>query len=85
MGKEYIVMSELPRRLRCPYCGSTHIAIHGARKVEFVIEENDGEKINESQTGIEWEVVYGVACLECGGYGDPDEIHRWEIPSSTEK
>jgi len=79
------MMSELPRSLRCPYCGSTHIAIHGARKVEFVIIEKDGERIDERRVDIEWEVVYGVMCLKCGAYGDLNEIHQWETPSSTEK
>jgi len=78
MGNDYIAWSELPQKLRCPNCGSTHIKIYGARKVEFEIEEEDGEKIYEEQTGVEWEVAEGVECMECGEYGDPDEIYKWK-------
>ena len=78
MGKEYIMASELPQKLRCPKCGSTHVKIEGARKIEFEREEIDGEKIDEEQIDVEWEVIYGVECLECENYADPEDIYKWD-------
>lgn len=74
MGLDYIQYMELPRKLTCQNCGSTHIKISGARKVIYELEEQNGEKINEEQVDIEWDVVYGVECVDCGNYADPDEI-----------
>lgn len=73
---EYITYGELPERLKCRECGSTHVKICGARKVEYELEEDDGKKIDETQTDEVWNVVYSVECLECGNSADPDEIEE---------
>jgi hypothetical protein len=43
MGRAWIDYSELPRKLRCPMCGSTHVMVHGTRTVEYNREEKDGD------------------------------------------
>jgi len=69
MGREYIPSSEL-EPIKCPYCGSKRIKIHGARKMEYE-EEIDGETLapivgSTEYISIEWDVVYGASCAECG-------------------
>ena len=69
MGREYISASEL-KPIKCPYCGSKRIKIYGARKMIYE-EEIDGETLRTIEatteyTDIEWDVIYGVECAECG-------------------
>jgi len=78
MGRAWIDYSEVPCRLRCPKCGSTHVMIYGQRTVEFQIEENDFKKVDEEITDVVQEVVDGVECLGCGEFGEPDEIREWD-------
>jgi len=74
MGQEYITAYELPARLKCANCGSEHILIYGAKKVEYELERKEGKIVRESLTDIEWDIIYGVECKNCGEYADPDEI-----------
>jgi hypothetical protein len=57
--------------------------IYGQRTVEFQIEENDFKKVDEEITDVVQEVVDGVECLECGEFGEPDEIREWNADKTS--
>jgi DNA-directed RNA polymerase subunit RPC12/RpoP len=75
MGREYIHEKEL-RLERCPYCGSNTFRITVGRKVEAVEKWvwNGGgyEVIDGGNEEVDWEVIYGVSCADCGE-------NLWEI------
>lgn len=77
MGLDYITYKEVPAHPKCPDCGSTHIKIWGAKKVEYELEIVDGKETYAEESGVEWDVVYGIECLKCGVSDQPDEIYRW--------
>jgi hypothetical protein len=77
MCMEYIERELVPEKLVCPSCGSRHVKLYGARKVEYELEEDDGKKVCKEQVGVGWDVIYSVECLECGNSAEPDEIQIW--------
>ncbi|MBC7219292.1 MAG: hypothetical protein H5T49_04080 [Hadesarchaea archaeon] len=82
---EYITREQLPEKLVCPSCGSRHIKIYGARKVEYELEEEDGEKVCEVPVGIGWDIVYSVECMVCGNCAEPDEIQIWKAETTKKQ
>jgi hypothetical protein len=73
MGLEYITVEELPRLLKCRECGSARVKVYGSRTVEFERIEVNGEREDE-ETYVDSEIIYGVECLDCHLYAEPDEI-----------
>jgi DNA-directed RNA polymerase subunit RPC12/RpoP len=68
MGREYITSEELELE-KCPYCGSTRLRVEVARKV--IYEEvwdagNSYTTLDSDPLDVEWEVIYGVECADCG-------------------
>lgn len=70
MGREWLYFDELKFPGKCPFCGSKRFVVEVARKVEFETMykvTDEGIKLEgEKEINIEWEVVHGILCAECG-------------------